>query len=182
VAGPALDYLSGRVTYASGGAITIVVFLELGLVTLWIAAGAGQQRRSHFWVRISMASLVLPSLVAVVVELARLNVLPDAVARGSSLFFVGVVALMFVPGLLYRGSGSSPGPSESDGGGGVGPEPPRFSPDAPRGGVPLPDAAQASVRARDHNAPRFDGPHRRGPAHKPGRAPARTEGRRRSSA
>jgi hypothetical protein len=117
----------------------IVVFLELGLVALWIACGSGRQRRSHFWVRVVFASLALPSLMAVLIGVARLNVPSNDAAKAilPFLFFVGVMALMLVPGLLYRRSGSSPGPSDSDGGGGPGPGQPRSSPDAPRGGVPL---------------------------------------------
>ncbi len=156
----------------------IVVVLELGLVALWIACGSGKQRRSHYWVRVALASLALPALMAVLVGAARLNVLSlsDEAAKAilPFLFFLGVVALMLVPGLLYRRSSSSPGPSDSDGGGGPGPGQPRPSPDVPRGGVPLPDADQASARARDHNTPKFDDPKWRRPAHEPRRAPTRT--------
>jgi hypothetical protein len=161
-----------------GGVIMIVVFLELGLVALWIACGSGRQRRSHFWVRVALASLALPALMAVLVGVARLNVLSDDAAKAilPFLFFLGVVALMLLPGLLYRRSSSSLGPSDSDGGGGPGPGQPRSSPDVPRGGVPLPDADQASARARDHNTPKFDDPKWRRPAHEPRRAPARTNG------
>jgi hypothetical protein len=168
--------LSGSAFYLSAGVITIVVFLELGLVALWIAVGAGAHRRSHFWARVLLASLGLPLLMAVLISIARLNVLSDGVAKAllSSLFFLGVVALMFVPCLLYRRSDSSSGPSESDDGGGPGPSHPRSSPDAPRGGLPLPDADPARARARDHNRPRFDHPNRRRPEHAPARTPAGT--------
>jgi hypothetical protein len=180
VAGYGLDYRSVcvSVNYLSGGAITISVFLEIGLVALWIAVGPGRQRRSHFWVRILLACLALPALLAVLIGIGRTNVLPDATAKPvlSFLFFAGVVALMFVPGLLYRRSGSPPGPSDSDGGGGWGPGRPRPSPQAPSGGIPLPDAEQARARARDHSAPKFDGATRRRPAHSPRRTPVRTSG------
>jgi hypothetical protein len=104
--------------------------------------------------------------------------LPDGAAKAllSSLFFVGVVALMFVPCLLYRRSDSSSDPSESDGGGGPGPSRPRSSPDPPRAGIPLPDADPACARARDHNTPRFEHPNRRRPEHEPARTPAKNEG------
>jgi hypothetical protein len=175
-----LDYPSSSVRYLSGGVITIVVFLELGLVALWIACGAGRQKRSHFWVRVVLASPALPALMVVLVGVARLLVLSlsDDAAKAilSFLFLVGVMALMLVPGLLYRGSGGSPGSSDSDGGGGPGPAQPRSSPDVPRGGVPLPDADPASARARDHNTPKFDDLKWRRPAHEPRRAPAQRTG------
>ncbi len=175
MAGPAPDYLFGIVEYLSGEAIEIVIFLELGFVGLWLTWGSAERRRSHFWARLALASLGVPALVASLVGVARLDVLSDAVARAllPCLFVAGVAGLMLVPGLLYRRPGSSPGPSESDGGGGSGPGRPRPSPSGPRGGVPLPDAEQARVRARDHWGPRFDEPRRRRPAHKPRRTPAR---------
>lgn len=175
--GVALGYLVGSVDYLSGGVITTVVFLEVDLVALWLAVGSARQRRSHFWVRVLIASLGLPALVACLIAVGQLNVLSNNVATAllSSLFFAGVIALMLVPGVLYRGSGPSPGTSESDGGGGPGPGRPPPSPDIPRGGLPLPDAEQASARVRDHTWPRFDELPRR-PAHEPRRRPARTNG------
>lgn len=176
MAGSASDYPSGSVA----SVIMILVSLEFALVALWIACGSGRQRRSHFWVRVVLASLALPALMAVLVGVARLRVLSlsDDAAKAilPFLFFLGVMALMLLPGLLYHGSSSSPGPSDSDGGGGPGPGQPRSSPDVPRGGVPLPDADQASARARDHNTPKFDDPNWRRPTHEPRRAPARTNG------
>jgi len=150
--------------------------LELGLIALWIAVGSARQRRSHFWIRISLAALALPALMAALVGLAHLSLLSDDAARllFPGVLFFGVVALMLIPGLLYHGSDSSPGPSEPDGGGGPGPGPRPPSPQGPRGGIPLPDAEQASARARDHTAPSFDQPSRRRPEHEPGRVPART--------
>lgn len=161
--------------------IMTVVVLEPFLVALWIAVGSGRQRRSHFWVRAFFAALALPALMAVLVGVARQRVLSlpdDGAGKGllTLLFLVGVIALMFVPGLLYRRSDPSPGPSESDGGGGTGPAPSRPSLDGPRGGVPLPNAEQARARARDHDTPRWDDRMRRRPAHEPRRAPATTNG------
>jgi hypothetical protein len=168
--------LSG-VDYFSGGVITIIGFLELGLVALWIAVGSGRQRRSHFWVRLVLASLAVPSLVEAVIGISRLNVLSDEASKTlfTFLLFLGVIALMLVPSLLYRPSGSPPSPPESDGGGGGGPEQPPRSPSPPRGGVPLPNAEQARVRARDHAPPRFAELTRRRSAREPGRKPARTK-------
>jgi hypothetical protein len=166
----------------NGFAIMAVVFLEPFLVALWIAVGCGRQRRSHFWLRASLAALALPALMAALDGIARQRVLPipdEGLGKQllSLLFVVGVIALMFVPGLLYRPADRSPGPSESDGGGGTRPTPPRPSPDRPRGGLPLPDADQARARARDHQAPKFADWKRRRPAHEPRRTPAPTPDR-----
>ena len=85
------------------------------------------------------------------------------------LFFLGAMAVILVPALLYRRFGSAPGPTESDGGGGPGPDQPCSSSDPPRGGLPLPDADQATTRARDHRLKlhdrkrRPDAPKRRTP-------------------
>ncbi|MBV8943040.1 MAG: hypothetical protein JO240_15035 [Solirubrobacterales bacterium] len=154
MAGSALDYLSGSVHHLAS-LITIAVALESGFVGLCIAWGPSEQRRSYFWVRVALASLALPTFMAILVGVNQLLVLSDDVATTllPFVFFLGVVVLMFVPALFYRGSGSSSGPSESDGGGG--PWSPHSSPDLPRGGVPLLDADQASLRARDHTTPKF---------------------------
>jgi hypothetical protein len=158
----------------TGFVIMGVVFLEPFLVALWIAVGAGRQRRSHFWVRASLAALALPALMATLAGLTRLRV-PSLEAGAKPLltllFFVGVIALMFVPGLLYLPSDPSPGPSDSDGGGGSPRQPPP-SPGGPGGGVPLPDADQARARVRDHHRPKLRDLKRRRPAHEPERTPA----------
>jgi hypothetical protein len=165
VAGSAWDYASGTVGRFTSFVIMAIVFLEPWLVALWIAVGSGRQRRSHFWVRGLLAALALPALMAALVGVAHQRVLPipdDGAGKEllTLLFLVGVIALMFVPGLLYGPSDASPGASESDdGGGGPGPEPP--SPDRPLGGIPLPDADQARARARDHHAPKFGDRQRR---------------------
>ncbi|MGN6168666.1 MAG: hypothetical protein ACTHQQ_10925, partial [Solirubrobacteraceae bacterium] len=176
----ALEYLSSTVSRLTSFVIMGVVVLEPFLLALWIAVGSGRQRRSHFWVRASLAALALPALMAALVGLARQRVLSlpdDETGKDllTLLFFLGVVALMFVPGLLYHRSDPSPGSSGSDGGGGGGgPGPPHPSPDGPRGGVPLPDADQARARARDHLTPKLDDRRPRRPAHEPRRTPAPT--------
>ena len=178
VAGSVLEYALSTVDRSTGFVILSVVFLEPFLVALWIAVGSGRQRRSHFWVRALLAALGLPALMAALVGLTRLHVpSPEAAARAllTLLFFLGVIALMFVPRLLYHPSDPSPGPSGSDGGG-AGPGPPPPSRDGPRGGVPLPDADQARTRARDHHTPKLADRKRRGPAHEPRRTPAATNG------
>ena len=180
MAGPARDYASSTVGRFTSFVIMAVVFLEPWLVALWMAVGSGRQRRSHFWVRALLAALALPALMAALVGVAHQRVLPvpdDDVGKEflNLLFLVGVIALMFVPGLLYQPSDPFPGASESDDGGG-GPGPPRPSPDRPRGGVPLPDADQARVRARDHQTPKFDDRQQRRPAHERLRTPTATNG------
>jgi hypothetical protein len=122
-----------------------------------------------------LATLALPLMLATVVWIGELGVLPAVAAKTFMPLFLllGVVGLMLVPCLLYRRALPPPGPSDSDGGGGSGPGRPPSSPDAPRGGIPLPDADPASARARDHTAPVFDRPNRRRPAHAPARKPAK---------
>jgi hypothetical protein len=64
------------------------------------------------------------------------------------------IALFIAPAALLFPPPPPAGPEDSDdgGGGGRGPDPgPR--PDAPVGGIPLPDAEQARARRRDHRAP-----------------------------
>ena len=160
----------------TSGSILILVAFELAFVGLCLTGSTPRQRRAHFWLRVFLASLFVPSLFAMLVMVARLKLLSDDAAKAVSLsvWFIGVMALMLVPGLLYRSADSSSDPPESDGGGGPGPKQPPFGPEAPRGGVPLQDADQASARARDHSTPQFGRLKRRRPAHEPRRAPVRT--------
>jgi hypothetical protein len=171
------DYAFRTVDRFRGFVIMTVVFLEPWLVALWIAVGSGRERRSHFWLRALVAALALPALMAALVGVARQRVLPlpndDGEQLLTLLFLVGVIALMFVPRLLYCPSDPSPGPPESDGGGG-GPGPPRPSPNRPFGGIPLADADQARARARDHGALKLNDRRRRRYTHDPRRTPAAT--------
>lgn len=66
--------------------------------------------------------------------------------------------------------------SGSDGGWGRGPDlPPKPAPDAPRGGIPLPDAEPALIRLRDHRRFSEQLPEReRRPAREPDRRPVRS--------
>jgi hypothetical protein len=174
VRGSALGYLADRVQFP--GIIPMFVVLQALFVGVYLAWGPREQRRSHFWARIVISSVSMAIYTAVLVGVNQLNVLSDDVATKLlvSLFIVGVIAQLLVGGLFYRASGSSSDPRGSDSDGGPGPRPPDFSPDPPRGGVPLLDADQARTRARDHTAPRFAGLTRRRPAHEPVRTPART--------
>ncbi len=83
-----------------------------------------------------------------------------------------LLAVLLIPALLGRSS-SPPGPSDSgsDDGWGKGRRGPFTPPNAPRGGLPIPDAEPARVRLRDHD--RLTGPavRERRPAREP--APAR---------
>ena len=92
------------------------------------------------------------------------------------LYLAIVLAVLFVPVLLGRGSVPPAGPdSESDGGWGKDPpQPPGFSPSAPRGGIPLADAEPARVRLRGHGRLRDGIPARdRRPAREPDHEPVR---------
>ena len=65
--------------------------------------------------------------------------------------------------------------SDSDDGWGHGPPPPPAPFDAPRGGLPLPDAQPARVRLRDHRRlSELLPPRERRPAREPVREPVRT--------
>jgi hypothetical protein len=86
------------------------------------------------------------------------------------------VAVLMLPAL--REPPDSPPWSDSDDGWGRGPREPPKPPESPRGGIPLPDAAPARVRLRDHRRladllPRRD----RRPAREPTRRPVRTGAR-----
>jgi hypothetical protein len=92
------------------------------------------------------------------------------------LYLAIVLAVLFLPVLLGRGSAPPRGPdSESDGGWGKDPpQPPGFSPSAPRDGIPLADAEPARVRLRSHGRLRERIPARdRRPAREPDHDPAR---------
>ena len=96
--------------------------------------------------------LLLGPLLAV---LAAMLMVPSAPAplKRTLLLVAGIwffSAILLAPAVLFRDSGW-PGPSDGDdGGGGGGPPPPPRPPAPPRGGIPLPDADQASIRLRDH--------------------------------
>jgi len=145
----------------------------LAFVALAVSAGSSKQRRSRFWVRVLLAFLAMPLSVALVVAGGLVGGLPDGAVVPLLLLvvFLFVPALFFVSALLYQPSGSSPGSSEGGGGWGPGPDPPLSSPDAPRGGIPRPDAEQGRLRRRDHTAPEFDGVKPRRPAREPERTP-----------
>ena len=110
---------------------------------------------------------------------------PAGVDLPGLLYLVCVFAVLFIPVLLGRRR-PPPGPSDpgSDDGGGSGPRQPPTPPNAPRGGIPLPDAEPAPVRLRDHDRLADRVPtRRRRPAREPDHRPVRTSrGRRMPSA
>jgi hypothetical protein len=101
---------------------------------------------------------------------------PAGVDLPGLLYLACVFAVLFIPLLLGRRR-PPPGPSDpgSDDGGGSGPRQPPTLPNAPRGGIPLPDSQPAPVRLRDHDrlADRVPSRHRR-PSREPDHRPIRT--------
>jgi len=61
-----------------------------------------------------------------------------------------VIAVIFLPMVVWRGSSPNDDDDGRDDGRGGGPEHPPPKPTGPPGGIPLPDAEPARVRLRDH--------------------------------
>jgi hypothetical protein len=81
---------------------------------------------------------------------------------------------LILPALRDRPEAPPGSDGGSDGGGGRGPSHPLAPPTGPGGGLPLPDAAPAQVRLRDHQRLADHQPHReRRPAREPDREPVR---------
>ena len=96
----------------------------------------------------------------------------------AGMHFLGLVcaAVLILPA-LREGPDFPPGRSDpgSDGGWGRGPDEPPARPGPPSGGIPLPDAEQASIRLRDHRKLPEQLPKRdRRPSREPDRTPVRT--------
>jgi hypothetical protein len=81
------------------------------------------------------------------------------------------IAVLLLPAMRDDG-GMDSRPDDSDGGGGRGPKAPPLKPIGPRGGIPLPDAVQATVRLRGHGERLGGG--RLGRERRPAVEPART--------
>jgi hypothetical protein len=94
---------------------------------------------------------------------------------GMHLLGLVCVAVLIIPA-LREGPGTPPrNDSGSDDGGGWGPKAPPKPPAPPRGGIPLPDAVQASIRLRDHGRlADHHAPRERRPSREPTRTPIRT--------
>jgi hypothetical protein len=138
------------------------------------------RRSVTFVVRIAFFGLLLVAPLLLVLAAAAMPPGLPVRVEGTLLLVCGIwffSAILLVPAVIFRDSGSSP--SDGDGGGGGGGPPPRppLPPAPPRGGIPLPDAEQSSTRLRDHGRPARRGLVRRRPAREPGRtpAPARTD-------
>jgi hypothetical protein len=65
-------------------------------------------------------------------------------------YLVLVIAVIFLPVLVWRGSSSNDDDDGRDEGRGGGPEPPSPRPPGPSGGIPLPDAEPARRRLRGY--------------------------------
>jgi hypothetical protein len=124
-----------------------------------------------------MASLLmrLPALAAIGALIGAAVAGAHAAVQPLLLVTVLLLPVLLPRRILYPADGDSPADdSGDDGGGGRGPHPePPKPPDAPRGGLPLPDAQPARIRLRDHGR-RVLTPHRqRRPAREPERSPRR---------
>jgi hypothetical protein len=134
----------------TGGSVSGAAYvLALG-GTLFSMGG----RPSKLEARVLRLALILFGPLLGVIGLAVLvPTLADSTARGLFMFALIWLfcSLLLTPAILFPDSGSPPG-SEGGGGGGGGDDPPEPSlpPNAPRGGLPLPDADQSRQRVRDH--------------------------------
>jgi hypothetical protein len=103
---------------------------------------------------------------------------PELIALFGGLHAIGLALVAVLLLMVFRAETVRPWrpPDDGDGdeGGGNDRVPPRRSDEPGGGGLPLPDAAPARVRLRDHGrlADRLPGPARR-PAREPRRTPAR---------
>ena len=89
---------------------------------------------------------------------------------------LGCVALLLLPALREAPEPPRPPDQGPDDGWGYGPPRPPSRPEAPRGGIPLPDAQAARVRLRDSHGRLGDRlpPRQRRPAPEPDRRPVRS--------
>ena len=105
----------------------------------------------------------------------------ELVLMVAGMHFLGLVcaAALILPALRNEPELRPRSDGDSDDGWGHGPRRPPTAPkDAPRGGLPLPDAEPASARLRDHRRlgdrlPRRERRPVREPARRPAREPAR---------
>jgi hypothetical protein len=114
--------------------------------------------------------------IAAIVALISLLATGNAVlARPFMLLSVMLAPALLPRRILYPTPDNPPADSaEGEDGGGRGPRPePPKPPDAPRGGLPLSDAAPARVRRRDHDRPTLTPSRQRRPAREPERTPQR---------
>jgi hypothetical protein len=94
---------------------------------------------------------------------------------GMHLLGLVVAAALILPALRDRPEAPPGSDGGSDGGGGRGPSHPLAPPTGPGGGLPLPDAAPARFRLRDHNTlADLQPPRERRPAREPDPQPVRS--------
>jgi hypothetical protein len=131
--------------------LTWLVVVELAFVGFGVlgASSLGMEKRPRFLSRLLLAYLATLSLMLVLAGAVMLRILPEHVLMPLWLPLV-FAAPILGPTVCYRSAGSASDSSDADAGGGSGPHQPSPRPTAPRGGVPLPDADQATVRVRDH--------------------------------
>ena len=129
--------------------IVLLVAVELALVTVCVVSGLAMGRRSHFWGRVLLGCVLLPSSFLFVALVA-----PERVFVPLALLIL-MAAFIVVPLLSCEGPDRLSGPSDGDDGGGSGPDRPPASPEPPDGGVPLPDADPSRARLRDHGSPKI---------------------------
>lgn len=94
---------------------------------------------------------------------------------GVHLVGLACVAILMFPALKDNPEPKPRRDGESDEGWGRGPKLPPSPPEAPRGGIPLPDAVPATVRLREHGRlGERRAPRERRPTREPSRRPQRT--------
>ena len=144
---------------------SVLMFAEFGVLG---CSALGSRRRSRFYLRLACACLVLLVLALGVAFVISSDALPQS-GDGIAWMVLLLAALAAAPVFCYHTRASLRGSSDEDGGGGPGSGPPPSPPDPPLGGPPLPDAAPARARRRDHARPARPGIRRRGPAVEPAR-------------
>jgi hypothetical protein len=139
--------------------------VEFAFVALGLVAGSSllMARRAHFWLRVSLGFIVT-ALFALLLVVGRMtSVVPDHMI-GLLWLVLAIAALLVGPCFCYRPVPSRGSSEGDDGGGGSSRDRPPPEPSAPRGDLPLEDAEQSGVRARDHTGPKFSRRHERRPA------------------
>lgn len=123
-----------------------VVDLLLVMVCVMVALSVG--RRPHFWPRVFLGCLGLPSVVLSIVLVTTGHLASEL---ACPIIFAALIAVPFAA------SHSLEPPSDhrrgDDGGGG--PDQPAGPPNSPRGDVPLSDADPSALRVRDHSSPKL---------------------------
>jgi hypothetical protein len=138
------------------------------------ASGAARRNRYARSVTGGTAKVLtrLPSIAAIVALVCVVATGNRPLAQPLVLLSVMLAPVLLPRKVLYPRRIDPPPDQADGGGGGEGPEPerPRPSPD-PGGGLPLPDAAPAKVRRRDHHPPGLTPRRSRRPAREPAIAP-----------